>query len=211
MTKPRKTRGVVFDLGGVVLDSPLESMRRFESARGIEPGSITALVARNGNGSAWKALETGVLDIDSFVPRFERELSAAGIDISVIELMRLIDQESRPRPVMLAAIDRLRRAGLVTLALTNNWRPFRAADSPELRDRFDLFVESWVEGVNKPDPAIYHRLLERTDVPAQELVYLDDIGRNLKPARALGMTTIKVTDPVAALVELGAVLGIELV
>jgi len=73
-----------------------------------------------------------------------------------------------------------------------------------------VFVESWVEGVNKPDPEIYERLLARTDVPADALVYLDDIGRNLKPARVLGMTTIKVVEPRAALRELGGLLGVEL-
>ena len=37
-------------------------------------------------------------------------------------------------------------------------------------------------------------------------MFLDDIGRNLKPARALGMTTIKVDDPVQALGEMFVVL-----
>ena len=204
-------RGVVFDLGGVVLTSPLDSMRQFEAEHGVDPGSITALVARNGEQSAWRSLETGKLDVAEFRPAFQQELATAGIGVPVRDLMRLIDEDARPRHEMLTAIDRIRDEGLATFALTNNWRPFRAAEAPDLRDRFDLFVESWVEGVNKPDPEIYRRLLYRTELPAEELVYLDDIGRNLKPARALGMTTIKVTDPRAALIELGAVLGIELV
>ena len=40
-------------------------------------------------------------------------------------------------------------------------------------------------------------------------MFLDDLGINLKPAQAMGMTTIKVTDPDDALAELAAILGFE--
>ena len=41
-------------------------------------------------------------------------------------------------------------------------------------------------------------------------MFLDDLGVNLKPARDLGMVTIKVTSTARALAELEAVLGITL-
>ena len=64
-----------------------------------------------------------------------------------------------------------------------------------------------MEGLRKPDPKIYQLVLERLGVEATACVFLDDLGINLKPARAMGMTTIKVTDPDDALVELEQVLG----
>jgi putative hydrolase of the HAD superfamily len=75
---------------------------------------------------------------------------------------------------------------------------------------FDVVVESAVEGLRKPDPRIYELTCERLGVAPHEVVFLDDLGINLKPARAMGMTTIKVADPRAALDELGAVLGLDL-
>jgi putative hydrolase of the HAD superfamily len=76
---------------------------------------------------------------------------------------------------------------------------------------FDVVVESAVEGIRKPDPRIYELVCERLDVTADACVFLDDLGVNLKPARAMGMTTIKVVDPNEALAELGGHLGLDLV
>ena len=76
--------------------------------------------------------------------------------------------------------------------------------------QFDVVVESAVEGLRKPDPRIYELVCARLEVAPAEAVFLDDLGVNLKPARALGMTTIKVTDPDSALSELTAVLGFPL-
>jgi epoxide hydrolase-like predicted phosphatase len=115
---------------------------------------------------------------------------------------------------MIAAIARVREHGLLTAALTNNWPAGNGNGSPPgLRslDGFDVVVESAVEGMRKPDPRIYELTCERLGITPPEAVFLDDIGANLKPARAMGMTTIKVDDTLTALRELEAVLGFELV
>jgi len=75
---------------------------------------------------------------------------------------------------------------------------------------FDVVIESAVEGLRKPDPRIYELALARTGVGARDTVFLDDLGINLKPAREMGMTTIKVVDPDGALRDLEAVLGFAL-
>ena len=81
---------------------------------------------------------------------------------------------------------------------------------PELCGAFDVVVESAVEGLRKPDPRIYELTCARLAIAPSEAVFLDDLGVNLKPARALGMATIKVEDPTAALAELASVLGFPL-
>ena len=112
---------------------------------------------------------------------------------------------------MVAAIGVIRARGLKTGALTNNW-----ADEAGRREAsptegwFDVVVESAVVGLRKPDPRIYRMVCERLDVTPRATVFLDDLGANLKPARALGMTTIKVAAPDAALAELESVLGFGL-
>jgi epoxide hydrolase-like predicted phosphatase len=114
---------------------------------------------------------------------------------------------------MLEAIRRLRGHGLRVGALTNNWRREPPDDDvipPRLRAHFDAFVESRVVGLRKPDPRIYLLACRELGVEISQTGFLDDIGGNLKPARALGMTTIKVNDPEQALLELGAVTGLDL-
>ena len=65
-------------------------------------------------------------------------------------------------------------------------------------------------GLRKPDPRIYRMMLEALGVEAKRCVYLDDLGVNLKPARAMGMTTIKVIDAAQAIAELEAATGLVL-
>jgi epoxide hydrolase-like predicted phosphatase len=108
---------------------------------------------------------------------------------------------------MLAAVGRIRERGLRTAALTNNWP---GDGTQTLRQHFDVFIESSQLGLRKPDPRIYQHVCRALGIEAREAVFLDDIGGNLKAARALGMTTIKVTAPEQALGELEAVLGFAL-
>ena len=75
---------------------------------------------------------------------------------------------------------------------------------------FDVVVESSKLGVRKPEPRFYELACELLEVDPGACVFLDDLGINLKPARDMGMTTIKVEDPGAALGELEAVVGLAL-
>jgi putative hydrolase of the HAD superfamily len=204
--------GVLFDLGGVVLGSPLHALARFERARGIPAGFINRVVVDTGPRGAWSRLERGELRVEEFVPEFERDCLAAGQALPAAEMMALIREESQPRPAMLAAVRALRTSGLRVGALTNNWvseQP-EARMGLELRDLFDAFVESAVVGMRKPDPRIYTHACRTLGVEPGRTVFLDDIGANLKPARALGMHTIKVESPEQALAELARAVEIAL-
>lgn len=202
-------RAVIFDLGGVVLGSPLHAIAAFERAHGIPDGFVNQRVAAGGPQGAWSRLERGELPMESFYGAFEAECAAEGVALDARALFARMAEASQPRPVMLAAIRRLRDEGLRAAALTNNWisegEPTRV-----LAPHFDVFVESSVVGLRKPDPRIYHLVCERLAVAPAEAVFLDDIGGNLKAARALGMTTLRVQEPVAALRELEEVLGLRL-
>jgi epoxide hydrolase-like predicted phosphatase len=112
---------------------------------------------------------------------------------------------------MATAVRRIRAANLRTAALTNNWPRVDDRDYPPTGNElpFDVIIESAVVGLRKPDPRIYELVLNKLGVDAPDAVFLDDLGINLKPARAMGMTTIKVGDPDVALAELGDILGFE--
>jgi putative hydrolase of the HAD superfamily len=200
-------QAVIFDLGGVVLGSPLHVIAELEREQGIPAGFVNRLVVESGAAGAWARHERGELAGDAFYSAFDRECAEAGHPFSAQKLMERIALGVQPRPAMLAAVRRIRERGLRTAALTNNWPGDGTA---ALRAHFDVFVESSALGLRKPDPRIYQHACRCLEIEAREAVFLDDIGSNLKAARALGMTTIKVTAPEQALAELEAVLGFGL-
>jgi putative hydrolase of the HAD superfamily len=207
---PAPIAAVVFDLGGVVMDSPLHALARFERDCGLERDAINRAIVAAGDEGAWARLERGELTVEEFCAPFEADCRACGIELNGARMMAYIAEATVLRPRMLEAIRRIRARGLRVAALTNNWRTGRPRGPNPIGDYFDVIVESAVVGLRKPDPRIYELVCRELDVAPSQTVFLDDIGRNLKTARALGMTTIKVDDPDDALRELGALLGIDL-
>jgi epoxide hydrolase-like predicted phosphatase len=202
---------VIFDLGGVVLGSPLHAIAAYERDEGIPAGFVNRVVVETAPHGAWSRLERGELALETFYEAFERDCLEAGQRISARAMFERMAAASAPRPAMLEAVRRIRSAGLKTAALTNNWENEGAGDgSRELRPHFDAFVESSVVGLRKPDPRIYELVCDEVGVRPAAAIFLDDIGSNLKTARRLGMATIKVDDPDAALTELEALLGLAL-
>ena len=202
-------RAVLFDLGGVVVGSPLHAIAAYEEELGIPAGSVNRVVIGTGPAGAWSRLERGELTLEPFFEAFDRECATAGCALSARTLMERVAGATAPRPAMLEAISRIRARGLVAAAITNNWIA-EEGSAGSLRHIFDLVVESAVEGIRKPDPRIFITACERLEIVPSQAVFLDDIGSNLKTARSLGMTTIKVVEPDAALAELEALLGFPL-
>lgn len=184
--------GAIFDLGGVVLDSPMDAIARFERSAGLPQGTVNRLVAGTGADGAWARHERGELGRDAFLAAFGEEFASAGYDVDTARLLEVVDASIRPRPVVLAEVDRIRQAGIRVAALTNNWTPF---GSDPLVHHFDVVVESVVEGTRKPEPRIYEICLERLALLPERCVMFDDLGPNLKTAMHLGITTVKVTAP----------------
>jgi putative hydrolase of the HAD superfamily len=205
--------GVLFDMGGVVMDSPLHAIARYEREHGLPAQAINRAIAAAGESGAWARLERGELTAETFCAPFEADCRARGVEIRAAAIMAAIAEAGVARPVMLEAIRRLRHHGLRVGALTNNWRKPGQDDDViphALRTHFDVFVESRVVGLRKPDPRIYELACRQLGVPPARTAFLDDIGGNLKPARALGMSTIKVDDPHRALDDLGRLLALDL-
>ncbi len=209
-------RAVIFDLGGVVFPSPFDAFDEYERASGLPDRFIRTVVANSAETGAWARFECSDVDFAGFCTEFEAECETAGGTVDAAELMRGITRGFAPQPAMVEAITAIRDRGLRVGALTNNWATTersatesgRTANHTQLD--FDVIVESAIEGIRKPDPRIYALACERLAVSAHECVFLDDLGVNLKPARAMGMTTIKVLDTTSALDELARHLGFAL-
>jgi putative hydrolase of the HAD superfamily len=214
-------RAVIFDFGGVILSSPFEAFARYEADNGLPAGLIRRLNATDPDTNAWARLERSEVDLAGFVELFEAGARAAGHAVDGREVLGLLAGRLRPRMV-----EALRRCHdrLKTALLTNNFVAAapdedgagaaeggrRAGPMAEVLDHFDVIVESSRVALRKPDPAIYHLVCDELGVAPHESVFLDDLGVNLKPARAMGMTTIKVTDPDRAIAELEQVVGFPL-
>jgi putative hydrolase of the HAD superfamily len=203
---------VVFDLGGVVYPSPLDVFRAYEREHGLPDRFLSEVVLADPEHGAWSRLERGELGFDEFCDAFDAECAAHGGTVSARDLMAAVGAGLEARPAMVEAIGAIRRHGVKTAALANNWADDggRSDRTSLTTDWFDVVVESAVEGLRKPDLRIYRLVCERLEVAPSATVFLDDLGANLKPARELGMTTIKVADPDAALAELEAALGFRL-
>lgn len=197
-----------FDFGGVITSSPFEAFARYEAANGLPEGFIRRVNATDPDTNAWARLERSEVDLDGFAAAFEAESTALGHRVPGHDVLALLAGEVRP-----AMVEAVRRCAerLGTALLTNNVTGMDANPAvAEIVALFDTVVESSVVGIRKPEPAFYELACSRLGVDPSEVVFLDDLGINLKPARAMGMTTIKVTDPSAALAELEAVVGFPL-
>ncbi|WP_299955111.1 HAD-IA family hydrolase [uncultured Modestobacter sp.] len=208
-------QAVVFDLGGVLTESPMTAFAAYESEAALPDGLIRRLNSTDPDTNAWARYERRELDEAGFRAAFEAEAAAAGFTVDAGRVLAALAGELRP--AMVAAVARLRDAGVPLALLSNNVAPMpRTGRLGELLAQFDAVVESSVEGIRKPEPAIYPLAVQRLAAAVGRVIepadcaYLDDLGINLKPARALGMHTVKVVDPDAALAELSALTGIEL-
>ncbi len=206
---------VVFDLGGVITESPMIAFAAYEREAGLPDGLIRQLNSTDPDTNAWARFERNELDVPGFSAAFEAEAAALGHRIDAGRVLAALRGEVRP--AMVAAIRALKDAGLPLGMVSNNVSPMeRGGRMDDILDMFDVIVESSIEGVRKPEPEIYRRALDRLSdavgrrIEATDCAYLDDLGINLKPARALGFSTIKVVDPDVAIAELSALVGFPL-
>jgi putative hydrolase of the HAD superfamily len=210
-------QAVLWDFGGVILTSPFEAFRTYEREAGLPEDFIRMLNARDPDTNAWAKMERSEVSLAEFVALFEAEAAAHGHTLDGWRVLKAISGDIRPQ--MVEALRRCRAAFKVA-CITNNMKhgegpgmarsPEKAAAVAEVMTLFEHVVESSKLGFRKPDPKFYEIALEQLEVEAAEAVFLDDLGINLKPAKALGMRTIKVGDPDVAIAELEAIVGIPL-
>jgi len=199
---------VLWDFGGVILSSPFEAFARYEVAHGLPEGFVRTVNSTDPDDNAWARLERSELTADEFDVAFGDESEALGHRVPGREVLGMLYGDIRPEMVVL--LDRVIAAGHRTACLTNNViADHRRADLDAVMARFDVVVESSKVGVRKPEPRFYELACELLGVTPPACVFLDDLGINLKPAKAMGMTTIKVTDPALAIAELTQILGLS--
>lgn len=208
---------VLFDFGGVITESPFESFNRYEERIGVPRDTIRQINATNPDANAWARLERSEISVDEFADLFEAEAAARGHQVSGAQVLACLSGGLRPR--MVRALEIL-AARLPVGCITNNVRAGHgaamardaasAAAIDEVMKLFGVVIESSVVGLRKPDPRIYELACSELGIDPARTAYLDDLGINCKPAAAMGMKAIKVTDPDEALRELETLVGFDL-
>jgi putative hydrolase of the HAD superfamily len=205
---------VIWDFGGVLTTSPFEAFARFETERGLPADIIRHTNASNHWENAWAKFERAEIGIEEFDRLFAAESLALGAEVRGKDVLPLLSGDLRPE--MVEALRRV-AAKCKTGCITNNLpansigsKGGRSLYVAEVMALFNHVIESAKIGLRKPDPRIYHMMTEALNVDPKRCVYLDDLGVNLKPAREMGMTTIKVLNAPQAITELEAATGLSL-
>ena len=210
-------KAVLWDFGGVITSSPFEAFNRFEADHGLPQDFIRGINATNPETNAWAQLESSQVSVDEFDDLFATEARDKGHEIRGRQVLELLSGDIRPE--MVTALKRIRQdhaIGCITNNVNTGEGPGMARSEKkasvvaEIMSLFETVIESSKVGIRKPNPAIYELACKQMGITASEAVYLDDLGINLKPARELGMTTIKVLNAEQAISELEHHLGISL-
>ena len=201
-------RGLLFDWGGVLTTNLFAGFAAFCEEEGIDPGLLREKFLGDPEAQEMLfAFETGEME----EPEFERRLAALlGLAPERAEGFndRIFDRIGEDRP-MIEALRNARVHGLRTGLLSNSWGTHRYPRHL-FGELFDAVVISGEEGMRKPDAPIYELAIGRMELPAHEIVFVDDLDRNLEPARELGLLTIHHRDTDETLAELERLTGVSL-
>ena len=210
-------QAVIWDFGGVFTTSPFEAFTRYEEANGLPKDFVRSVNAVNIQENAWAKLERSEVTTEEFDSLFRNESRDLGHEVPGKDILGLLSGDVRPAVVDALNICKLHvKVGCITnnapvgkgAGMSSDAK--KAAQVSEIMEQFDHLIESSKLGIRKPAPRIYALMCEALDVDPARCVYLDDLGINLKPARVMGMHTIKVDDPADAVRELSGIVGLEL-
>ena len=206
---------ILWDFGGVFTTSPFDAFARYEREHNLPERFIRTINATNPEDNAWAKFESSSVDLDEFDSLFAAESAAQGHEIPGKDVIALLSGDIRPR---MHRVLQTCKEHFKVACITNNVKAgsgpgmsrseAKAQAIDAIMQTFDLVVQSSEEGVRKPEPAIYELTCARLGVSPDSAVFLDDLGINLKPAKAMGMRTIKVLDEAQAINDLAKITGL---
>ena len=197
-------KAVIWDFGGVITSSPFEAFNKFELDNNLPKDIIRTINSENPDDNAWAKFERNDIDINEFDTLFSKEADKKGFQISGKQVVKLLSGDIRkPMVDFLLSLKENYKLGCITNNIQNSKddKVNHLNQASQVMKIFDHIIESSKVGLRKPDPRIYYMSCDALGVKPEECIYLDDLGINLKPAREIGMTTIKVIDPNEAINE----------
>ena len=207
---------IFWDFGGVITSSPFEAFNKYEKAKNLPENFLRKVNSTNPRVNAWALLEQSKISLTEFDDLFFKESSDLGYPVKGSEVLSLLEGNLRPK--MIEVIKKLKNLGFIQACLTNNFIPTNELQ-PDMTDQeeknnilnlFDYVFESKELGLRKPDQEFYDYVMAEVKISPEKIIFLDDLGINLKPAKLMGITTIKVISESQARDELESILGITL-
>ncbi|MFL2815979.1 MAG: HAD-IA family hydrolase [Alphaproteobacteria bacterium] len=197
-----KYKAIIWDFGGVITSSPFEAFNAFEEANSLPKDIIRTINSENPDMNAWAQFESNSITIGQFNDLFLKEAKAKGFDIKGRDIIKLLKGSIRENMVsFLRELKSDFKLGCITNNVKSSSQENTDNETEEVMSIFDHVIESSIVGIRKPNPEIYMMSCDALNVSPDQCIYLDDLGINLKPARELGMMTIKVIQPEDAIQE----------
>lgn len=203
MEKTTHIKAVIFDMGGVLLRTADVSARETIAARfGVTRRELEAFIFSSD--SSIQSEEGALSDVEhwhnvmrhfgqpvgDYLALYDEYFAGDFID------QRLLDFAASLKPRYTLGL------------LSNAWDNARTLLSQRFNflDRFDVSIFSYEVKARKPDPAIYHAMLERVGAAPGEALFIDDVQENVAGAQAVGMRALQFTGTDAVINAISAVL-----
>ncbi len=209
-------KAVLWDFGGVITESPFKKIEKLEKKLCIPLNSVRKINSINPNSNAWALLERGDITLKEFELLFEKE--ASNLNLTPLKARDVLScLYGKVKPEMISTLKIIKKSYRCA-CITNNIPEIEKFIKPnknmvlanEALQLFEIVIQSRHEKTRKPEKRIYEITLEKLGLKAEEIIFLDDLGINLKPAKKLGMKTIKVENSYKAIEELRKLLNIKI-
>lgn len=199
--------GLLVDFGGVLTTNVFEAFAGFCTREGLSQDVVRNAFRENEVARMLLfELELGRIDVSEFEPRFGAELGVAETD----GLVERLWADLGPDDAMIEAVAGFRERGVRTGLVSNSWGTALKYEADLMERLFDATVISHLVGLRKPDEEIYRLAASEMELPPEELVFVDDLPGNLKPARAMGMATVVHRTAADTIPQLEDLLGVTL-
>jgi epoxide hydrolase-like predicted phosphatase len=199
-------QAVIFDWGGVMEELPNEAdVAEWERRLAVASGALPEVLW----GEVWNRLKVGAISDEAYVQHVADQLDLPGRE-AALGFLQAFYTSDRFNPRVMDAARALRgryRVGLLSNAFPAQVETILDQYDVDVEAEFDAYVNSALVGLSKPDPEIYHLMLDRLAVEPEQAVFLDDTLRNVDAARRIGIHALQFADPETSLAHLEALLG----
>jgi len=184
---------ILWDYGGVLTYSPFLNIKGFEKFSNIKQNSIIKINSNKPFVNAWAKLEKNLISFTEFSSLFKEEAKSIGINhIDPINLLQCLEVSLNKSMVsLLKKVSQKYDCACLTNNFKNHFSKKNSSTFNRIKNNFDYIFESSKIGLRKPEKEIYLYVQEKMKVNPQEILFIDDLGINLKPARELGFITYK--------------------
>lgn len=193
----KAVKAVIFDFGGVFIDSPFKAVEQAAVERGFSADDLTLAVFGaydEDTDHPWHRLERGEVTVaDAREEIMANHVLPDGTPLDPFDLLAAL-AGAGVREDMVAFCRDLRSRGVGTSLLTNNAKEFEEFWKPllPLEELFDDVVDSSEVGMRKPSPEIFLLALERLGLQSADVVFVDDAPGNVVGAEAVGIRSVLV-------------------